>query len=195
MFLSIKVFYPATGSVRRLGTFTTDDGPDLEKPLFGGTAKVTDTVDVCDSDACCGPYDGVRSFAEWPAATDNSAGPLLYRLHREDTGETTTIYVPLFARFVLCSGDMLGGGVGPVYARKGGRYSVRAVDLSGHESVDAISFVMAECGGDGDSVKADTGCAVGRGRSPWPAALVLLLGCLSYLAVRRRVVAKRMRVP
>jgi hypothetical protein len=174
-----------------VATFTTGDGPDLAPPRLTGSAQVKHDPKPapCEDDGmCCSEHEGVGFSATWPVATDLSPGPLRYHLYREgSTQVTATIHEARLHAYVVCDGKTTGGGVGPMYYLQG-KYSVRAVDLSGNESAEVASFAIGQCGGD------DGGCTVGTGRARLPSGLTLLVGLLSCLVLRLRPWAKRRKV-
>lgn len=163
----------------QLGRFRT--GPaDLVAPVFAGAQRATLSGSVCDSTACCGPYNGYAvTFTTAPVDE-----PVQYVIRAAGTGQV--VGLDTVRGFFACTGDS------PEPVRLSiGEYLVRAVDQAGNEDandhrVRLAPSCPASSGGDGS---ADSGCTVAVGARTTTgdgAAFWLGLALVALVWARRR---------
>lgn len=168
-------------------SFTTGTAADGTAPTFAGIASSSvGAHEVCDNDACCGPYDVHHVDLLWAAAADDVAGAdVRYTVYHRD-GATLTPVATWVAGTKLAGAAWCSGAWGsPSLSR--GSYIVRAVDYAGNEDTNSVALEL------GDPCRDTPGCAVGGPEprtSSGPAAIaaagILLLAGLLGLRARRR---------
>ncbi|MCC7000299.1 MAG: hypothetical protein IT370_37215 [Deltaproteobacteria bacterium] len=163
----------------QLGRFRT--GPvDLTAPVFAGAQGATFSGSLCDSTACCGPYNGYSvTFATAPVDE-----PVLYVIRAAATGQL--VGLDSQSGFLACTGTS------PAQVQlTPGEYVVRAVDQAGNEDandhrVRLAPSCPASSGGDGS---AGGGCTVapgGRTTTGFFAGVLLGIVVVGLVWARRR---------
>ena len=127
-----------------VATFTTGAGPDLTPPTFAGLKSVTTNYKSCGGSSCCGPYEaGLVSF-DWDVATDQGSGVWVsYNLYQLGVPDPV---MPLSYERIgqfFCGGSS--GDAGGYFSVLPGTYRVRAVDLSGNEDTNDVTFDVTTC--------------------------------------------------
>jgi MYXO-CTERM domain-containing protein len=172
-----------------LASFTTAADTDTTPPRFDGLASVTVLRhDVCDADACCGPYDSFIVSLGWPPATDDRQGlEVRYNVYRRsDQGAPALTLVAGFMSTTMLNGSVAcGSSAGPFTPiLQPGRYVVRAVDAAGNEDANTTEQTLGDACAQS---RTGWGCDVAGDRGP-AAGVAGLAGLVAFtaLAARRR---------
>ncbi len=118
-------------------SFTTGAEPDVTRPVFAGPAVLTnESASACNHGGCCGYYTGWSFSIKWAEGSDDGGVPPRYHIYDLGTesgrrGEPVTsfVYGNESRGFMPCT-----GGSDPFsWSGTAGPYTLRAVDLAGHE--------------------------------------------------------------
>jgi hypothetical protein len=182
-----------TDAPQVFASFTTGSAVDSTPPTFAGLAPpaVADRL-VCDSGACCGPYDVVPVDLSWMTGSDDVAGSdLRYNLYALPDGgvPARSLLVGLADAMTLRGFETCAGPFPGELELKPGRYMVRAVDWAGNEDQNSQARSLGQvCS---QSINSQpTACAVAgsdaRGATNLGALLIFAAATAVAIAVRRR---------
>jgi hypothetical protein len=159
-------------------SFTTGAGADESPPVFGGTRSIEVLEHfICESDACCGPYDVYQVRVGWDSGTDDVAGSdLRYNVYRREGASLAPVAAGVggteLVGSAVCSGSS-GASFEP------GVYVVRAVDGAGNEDANTVGRQLGDpCSSSGSG----SGCAVAGDRVAPTSPVVLVVAALLLFA-------------